>query len=202
MLLKIILFSYCFSASTFVFYALSLNLEKMTGNIYVLGLITAIAEMVSCVFAGALLERIGKKVSLVIYFVVAGAGVFCQGLTWDNSTWSVFCAYFTKFGSTAADSALYLFVAELYPTSVKGVAFGTAIFVSRFASVLAKPLSLLDPMLMCSIMAGMSLAAAAIGAFLPIKSNAIISDFAELENYSRVKPLINQNQAVPAVSDP
>lgn len=193
MVVKIGLFSLVFSTSTFVFYALSLNIDQMSGSIYVLGLITAIAEIISTISAGLLLERIGKKASLALYFCIAAAGVLGEGLMWSNPFWSVVFAYFTKFGATAADSALYLFVAELFPTSIKNAAFGIAIFVSRLASTMSKPMALLQPMTMCGIMMVMCVVAAIVAVFMPIMQGAAIVDIAavEEEGSTELKEILN-----------
>jgi len=182
MCLKVTLYSFCYSASTFIYYAISLNLDKMSGNIYLLGLFTAISEIVSAVISAALLEKVGKKISVIFYYSVAGIGVFSMGLAWYNPTGSTVFANIAKFGICAVDNALNIFVAELFPTSIKNAAFAIAVFVSRFANVMSRPLSLLSPMVMCVFLAILCASSAFISAFLPVTENAVVQDFAEDTN--------------------
>ncbi len=158
-LVKIFMFAVCFAISCLVFYAISLNVEKLGGNIFFNGVMIAVAGIVSAAAVGALWESLGKKCSLIIYFVMAGVGVLCQGIFWNNTTYSSLAVYVTTFGSNAACSALFLVANEIFPTNVKGSAMGMAVFFGRLVNVFSKPLSLLDPQVMCILLASVSGAA-------------------------------------------
>ncbi len=187
MLAKVLMFSYGYTTSTFVYYALSLNLDKMSANIYFLGVVTAAAEIVAAVFSSVFLERVGKKLSLCLYFVMTTVGIFGLGVMWYHTGWSVVFAYVTKFGAVATDNILSLFVAEMYPTPVKSLAFGIAVFVSRFADVMSKPLSLLSPIVMCTLLSGISSGSAVVAAFFPVKAGAVIEDSVKEEEDAEKK---------------
>jgi MFS family permease len=118
------------------------NRVKMPGvNVaHVISLATmllSVATILGCVVLPQLAERLGRRVTLGIYFVCMLASIaigfgYVFYLPQDTLKWFMVCLFFLGLGG--ANFAMYtLWLPEQYPTECRGSAFAFATSVGRFA---------------------------------------------------------------------
>ena len=89
-----------------------------------------------------LVERIGRKKTLVIGFSIAAFGglygLFCVGVL-GNTSWPILFSTgcLIALGITVPAGALYFYTGELYPTRMRGFATSSASSLARLASVVS-----------------------------------------------------------------
>jgi hypothetical protein len=72
-----------------------------------------------------------------------------------------------KFGASAAFAIVYVYTAELYPTSIRQTAVGACSSLGRIGSIIAPLLATFDNELANSIMGGSALVGGLLALFLP-----------------------------------
>ena len=169
MLKQILLVTAMFAIGNMIFYAMSLNLENMGGNAYVNGIFLAIAEVVACTCSGLALKVVNAKLALSASFSLTVVGLTGLGIFWDDPLWSIVFCVLGKLGSTSIDNLLYTLSGVFFPTAILGGALGIALFGTRFGNVLAKPMYLLGPKVMCFIMVALGIIAAVLPLFLTVR---------------------------------
>ena len=122
------------------FYGVSLNTDKMRGNIFINNIVSAAAELISCcTLAPYLADKYPYKKSLSACYGIGGiCFLLCyigenNGLNWKLAT---FIGFLAKFFIAAAFAIIYNFTAGLFPTVVRGNAVSLASSSARFGSML------------------------------------------------------------------
>ncbi|XP_019065405.1 solute carrier family 22 member 4 isoform X2 [Fukomys damarensis] len=120
------------------YFALSLNVPNLHGDIYLNCFLSALIEVPAYVLAWLLLRKLPRR------YIIAGVLCFGGGVLLliqlvpaDYNFLSIGLVMLGKFGVTAAFSMLYVFTAELYPTLVRNMAVGIASMASRVGSIIA-----------------------------------------------------------------
>eukprot|EP01022_Parablepharisma_sp_SALTPOND_P016702 TRINITY_DN2509_c0_g1_i1.p1 TRINITY_DN2509_c0_g1~~TRINITY_DN2509_c0_g1_i1.p1 ORF type:complete len:525 (-),score=-0.33 TRINITY_DN2509_c0_g1_i1:147-1721(-) len=167
-LFRMFLFSFCYGASGLEFYGISLNVEKFGGDPYFNGLMMAFAVIISAITVGTLWHLLGKRGSFVFYFGVSAVGVILQGVFEKTTALYLTGIYTGTFGSNAANNSLYLLSADFFPTNIKAAALGVSIFVGRIVTMFSKLMSLLDPFVMCMVLASLSVASGFVSLLFPV----------------------------------
>ncbi len=168
MVIRLLLFTLCYSIGVLAYYAVSLNTQKMSGNVYFNGVMISLAVIVSSIIVGLLWGRFNKKISLVIYFGLGTAGNLMLGFFGDNIALAIVAIYISTSGSNSAVSATYLLTADIYPSSIRALAIGISVFFGRIICAFSNTLTLLDPMTMGIILAAACGGAAGISAVFPM----------------------------------
>ena len=122
------------------FYGVSLNTNKMRGNIFVNNVISGSAELISCcTIAPYLAEKFPYRKSLSACYGIGGiCFLLCfigenYGIDWKLAT---FIGFLAKFFIASAFAIIYNFTAGLFPTAVRGNAVSLASSSARFGSML------------------------------------------------------------------
>jgi len=110
---------FLWGVSGFSFYGIFLNIEGMTGNIYLDATVSYSAEFIAEMLSGHLAVLFGRKKVLFYSFLMAGVGSFFirffQGILVIQS-----CMIFiAAMGVASAFNVLYIYSAELLPTNIK-----------------------------------------------------------------------------------
>jgi len=141
---RLITLNMCFTwlVANIVYYGLGLNAAALPGDIFTNNALNGVMDVLAHIFCILAVNRIGRKLLLVLTFEIAGVAMMCSTLTtelaYGNEGLIMFgkvCAFIGKFGISAAFSTCYLMAAELYPTPTRTIAMGTASTVSRLGSI-------------------------------------------------------------------
>jgi MFS transporter, putative metabolite:H+ symporter len=98
--------------------------------------VLALAQVPGYFSAAWLIERWGRRPTIVTYLLVSAAGTFVFALAPGTALLLVGGIAMSAF-SLGAWGALYAYTPELYPTSVRGTGFGAASGMSRIAGAVA-----------------------------------------------------------------
>lgn len=165
-------------AVSFITWGISFSAPFVGGNIYSNVAISAAASLPAYPFCALLTVWFGRRKSLFISFLVASAGAIGALLMTDKAEYDtgylagkIFMSMVVaKLASVVAFTLVYIYAAELFPTTLRNVAMGTSTSwarVSGFASAYAPLLLEIHRFLPFGIMAGLALASALICLTLP-----------------------------------
>ncbi|GFT30282.1 organic cation transporter protein, partial [Nephila pilipes] len=135
---RLLIMVYVWIISTFLYYALSYNINDLAGNAYLNVFIAGIVEFPSyaVVFWG--IKQWGRRPTLFAHLVMGG--VSCAAILpvpADMPWLSTTLAMVGKFCVTGSFRLLYLYTAEIFPTGVRNVTLGTCSMCARIGSILS-----------------------------------------------------------------
>ena len=134
----------CFNwfITVFIYYALSLNVQDLGGNLYVNFFISGLIEIPSTIFCVYALKRSGRRIilssSMITLFLACILAIpfFFADFAGSVAT-RVSLAMMGKFAATIAFSLNYLYSTEIYPTEIRQVGLGLNSAASRLGSMIS-----------------------------------------------------------------
>lgn len=124
--------------TTFIYYGLSINSVGLSGNMYLNYIATAAIEIPGFWMAVLVLDKIGRKTTLFLGFILCG--LCCIGFAFTPKNMnglSLFLFLTGKFFTGLVMTSLYLYTAELYPTRHRHSFLGMSSMLGRIGSVVA-----------------------------------------------------------------
>merc|ERR1719334_1604982 len=140
----------CFQwfSATMCYYGLSFASTSLSGDAFSNYMLSVFIEIPGCFFCILVMDCWGRRPILSFCQIFSGvACIFC-GLLQGNTDSSlqilqVVLSLVGKFGASASFFVVYLYTAELFPTSIRNQAVGTCSLVARFGGISALLLDLL-----------------------------------------------------------
>jgi len=140
----------CFQwfSATMCYYGLSFASTSLSGDAFSNFMLSVFIEIPGCIFCILVMDCWGRRPILTFCQIFSGvACIFCgllQG-TDDPSLQflQVSLSLIGKFGASASFFVVYLYTAELFPTSIRNQAVGACSLVARFGGISALLLDLL-----------------------------------------------------------
>lgn len=140
LILRLISLSFCWLVNVFVYNGLGILSTKLEGdeNKYLSFIIVAWAELPSIVVVYFILDRIGRRATLCGSYLISGAAIILSAIVPDSST-SLILIFFliSKCAITSGFMAIYIYTAELWPTSQRQTMMGLCSMVGRIGGMLA-----------------------------------------------------------------
>ncbi|KAG5308113.1 S22A4 protein, partial [Acromyrmex insinuator] len=130
-LIRLLICSFCWLTNTFVYYGLSLNSVAFAGDKYINFVLVAVVEIPAYCLAWVLTDHIGRKPTL--QFIPAGS--------WSYGPLLLYMA--GKLCITMAFATVYVFTAELFPTTLRHSLLGICSMTGRVGSILSPQTPLL-----------------------------------------------------------
>jgi len=130
-------------AASFTYYGLSLNAGNLGGNFYTNLAVSLSVDIPSYLVTGLLLDKFGRRVTLGTS-MITGA-VFCLSFLILPSSLARVAAFLGKFAIGVSFTSVYVFTAELFPTTHRSTGFGVANAAARLAGILAPQTVLVRP---------------------------------------------------------
>ncbi|KAJ8723058.1 hypothetical protein PYW08_002970 [Mythimna loreyi] len=134
---------WCWAATTFVYYGLTINSVALSGNKHVNFALNMSMEIAASVLIMMALERIGRKLCIFLAFLLCGVACVSPFFISHEGT-SLGLFFVGKLAITFAFNSLYVFTAELYPTHARSSALAACSLIGRVGSVLAPQTPLLN----------------------------------------------------------
>ncbi|XP_063367901.1 organic cation transporter protein-like [Cydia amplana] len=191
---RVIVCSFLWITCTFVYYGLSINSVGLGGNKYVNFMLVGFVEIPANFACLLVLDRFGRKKILIIMYILSAC--LCIGLSFipkDQKLLSLIIYLSGKFSITVAYSSVYIYVSELFPTSVRQSLLAICSSLGRVGSTLAPltPLLALYYDNLPSIFFGsLALTASAMVLILPETLNVPLPDtIEEAERLARPKSI-------------
>ncbi|CAK1555048.1 unnamed protein product [Leptosia nina] len=171
--------SFCWVAAAFVYYGLTVNSTALSGDKYTNFALNMAMEIVASLLIMMALERIGRKISIAVAFLlcaaVSGLPLFIGSEMKRTHRWSQFAG---KLFITFAFNSLYVFTAEMFPTSARSSALAAVSLVGRIGSILAPQTPLLSETFRALLYCGVSLCATAAVVLVPETRRAALPQLA------------------------
>ncbi|XP_034001733.1 solute carrier family 22 member 13-like [Trematomus bernacchii] len=142
---RALIMSYLWFATSLVYYGLSLNVGNFGLNIYLTQFIFGLVEFPARWGSLGLIQRFGRKRCEAIVLLFGGAA--CLGILTipkDLPVVATVVAVVGKFAATTSFSIIYVYTAELYPTTLRQNGLGLNSMCARVAGILAPLIRLLE----------------------------------------------------------
>eukprot|EP00095_Tigriopus_kingsejongensis_P010110 maker-scaffold152_size304267-snap-gene-1.15 protein:Tk10110 transcript:maker-scaffold152_size304267-snap-gene-1.15-mRNA-1 annotation:"organic cation transporter protein" len=168
------------------FFGLSFNSVNLGGDMYLNFILTSLIEIPSYLFCILVLDHLGRKP--VTIFCQCLAGITCCLAAFIKTDWIVtVLTLLGKFGASSSFTIIYLYMAELYPTSMRNSALGGASMMARLGSICAPILANISPPAIPMVIMGLSsLLGGVIVVFLPeTLGNTLPDSLEEVEQLFR-----------------
>ncbi|KAG7205279.1 hypothetical protein KM043_007284 [Ampulex compressa] len=144
-LIRLVICSFCWLTNTFVYYGLSLNSVAFAGDKYVNFMLVAVVEIPAYICAWILTDYVGRKITLSASFLLSGICClviqFIPPDTWQYLPLIVYMG--GKWCITMAFATVYVYTAELFPTSLRHSLLGICSMTGRIGSILSPQTPLL-----------------------------------------------------------
>ncbi|KAK5849633.1 hypothetical protein PBY51_013953 [Eleginops maclovinus] len=198
---RALIMSYLWFATSLVYYGLSLNVGNFGLNIYLTQFIFGLVEFPARLGSLGLIQRFGRKKCEALVLLFGGAA--CLGILAipkDLPVVITVVAVLGKFAATTSFSIIYVYTAELYPTTLRQNGVGLNSMCARVAGILAPLIRLLEvyhwtiPMLIYGIV---PIAAGGLSLYLPETLNVELQDHAEIrqpENMMEIKAITKKDE--------
>ncbi|XP_041979847.1 organic cation transporter protein-like isoform X2 [Aricia agestis] len=129
---------------TFVFYGLAINSVSLAGNKYTNYILVVSVEIIAVVNNAIVLDRIGRKRTLLIAFIVCGLSCITIAFVPERMWWLATMLYLLgKIAITQAFSGIYMYTAELFPTRARHSLLACCSMLGRVGSIIAPQMPLL-----------------------------------------------------------
>lgn len=142
--LRLFACAFCWITNVFVFSGLSYTSISIGGNKFVSFILVALVDIPGELCASALVNRIGRKMLLVITYYVSGTALMVSAFV-TEIYWIKLLLYLVgKFSIEAAFSTTYIFTSEILPTSLRHRLFGLCSSFGRIGSIVSSQAPLLQ----------------------------------------------------------
>jgi MFS family permease len=124
---------YLWVISGFSFYGLLLNLEGLTGNIFIDAIVTYSAEFFAEIYSGYASDFYGRKKTALVSFSLAFIGALLFSFVKFHSLEIIFL-FAAAIGVASGFNIMYIYSAELLPTNIKSFGVSTFSLFNRLAA--------------------------------------------------------------------
>ncbi|XP_032516723.2 organic cation transporter protein-like isoform X2 [Danaus plexippus] len=129
---------------TFVFYGLAINSVSLAGDKYTNYMLVSSVEIIAVVTNALVLDRIGRKKTMMIAYLVCGVSCGSIAFVPKNLPWLATVLYLVgKIAITQAFSGIYMYTSELFPTHARQSLLGFCSMIGRIGSIVSPQMPLL-----------------------------------------------------------
>ncbi|KYN19974.1 Solute carrier family 22 member 5, partial [Trachymyrmex cornetzi] len=144
-LIRLLVCSFCWLANAFIYYGMSLNSVSLAGDKYINFVLIAVVEIPAYYISCILNNYIGRKPTLSSAFLLSGTfcftSLFIPAGAWNYGFLLLYMA--GKLSIAMAFSTVYLFTAELFPTTLRNSMLGICDMMGRIGASLSPQIPLL-----------------------------------------------------------
>ncbi|XP_078436896.1 organic cation/carnitine transporter 4-like [Wolffia australiana] len=121
-----------------IYYGLSLNVVNLKTSVYLSVFVNAVAEMPAYLITATLLEWLGRRPLSVGTMWVSGFFCLVGGIAAvEMKKLRLVCGVIGIFSVSATYNLIYIYTAELFPTTVRNAALGCATQASQLGAILS-----------------------------------------------------------------
>ncbi|XP_045449763.1 organic cation transporter protein-like [Melitaea cinxia] len=137
-MIRLAVISFCFFASSFMYYGLIIHSVLLPGNKYTNFVLSSLTAFPGDYLAFVSFKKFGRNISLQVAFVAAAVLLISQSYTPDDLSWLKITLFlFGKCAVAFCFTGVYTYSLELFPTSVRGTLVGFGNTAARVGSMLA-----------------------------------------------------------------
>ncbi|XP_071955103.1 organic cation transporter protein-like [Antedon mediterranea] len=134
---KTILIGFNWLSNSMVYYGLAFHTESLGSNPYLAFFISGAVEVPAYILSQLLLKRLGRKRVICIFMSIGGVVLLSTTVIKDYKVPVLVFAMIGKLCITASYGIVYLYSAELYPTTVRNIGLGFSSICARVGGVSA-----------------------------------------------------------------
>lgn len=143
-MLRVAICSACWVTNTFVYFGLSLNVVTFDGNKYINFILVVLAEIPSIIGTYFLIERLGRRLTFSSSMFICGLSCISSSLSPDTKPAIGLTLYIlAKCSITVSFTVLYVYTAELFPTSLRHSLLSFCSMIGRIGAIAAPQTPLL-----------------------------------------------------------
>lgn len=152
-----------------IYFGITLHLSNLGGDIYLNTVLAGSVESIAICLSIVVVLKLGLRVNLFLYMVVAGLSCILMNFIPDGNLWVIISlAMIVKCSVGACNAIIPTFTAYQYPTTMRNLGVGAGNFAAGVALIIVPYLWLLEHvdqylpitvMGVCSIIGGLSLIA-------------------------------------------
>lgn len=138
--MRLLLCSVCWAAVLHAYYGMSVSATRIEGddNKYLSFIVVVCAEIPAVIIAYFLSSRMGRRITLCASMAAAGTAIIASGFVPPEQILITRFLFFGGMLSIAmALTILYIYTAEIWPTSIRNTLLNVCSMVGRFGSVAA-----------------------------------------------------------------
>ncbi|XP_042867655.1 organic cation transporter protein-like [Penaeus japonicus] len=133
---------FCWITVSLIYYGVSLNAANLSADPYIYVFLGGLVEIPSYLMLWLALSYLGRKTTLIAFYLVCGVCIFAVAalMLLRLNDWIVLVIVLSLSGKVAISAAyqlVYVFTAELFPTSHRSLAICLSVIASRIASISA-----------------------------------------------------------------
>jgi len=135
--------------------------HKMQADDFARAFITSTAEVPSLVAAVLMVDRVGRRMTLVSAFAALSAFLLLLIMVHERIWWETFAIFCSRAAANTAFTVVYISTGEMYPTAIRSTGLGTASAMARiggfaapFVSAVLFDASEMAALLVFSVVAG------------------------------------------------
>ena len=187
---RILITAFIAFTQTLLYYKISYGLAAMKMSPYISMLIGAVVEAVGYIAALMLMStRLGRKYSFVVFTCLTSVCILIIPLIVEHSTpATVTISQISKFSISVSNLVTWIYIAELFPTSIRSTSNGFAVAVSRLGAIAAPVIDAsIDKQYLpitFYVCAGLAFVAALLALFLPETKNKSLDETLDVTNTS------------------
>jgi len=133
---RLVVMAFNWIVATVCYYGLTLNSVGIGSSVFTSFSLSSAMEIPAYIFSAMSVGLWGRKPFLMFVQILSGLSCITAGLV-NNSTIQLVASLIGKFGSSAAFAIVFLFTAELFPTSMRNSAVGLCSTLARLGGILA-----------------------------------------------------------------
>ena len=134
--LLILILPFIWFLDAFAFFIINFMIKYFKGGIYLNNSIIFISEVISYSISPKLMEKYGKRDTMIVCFGISGLAFFTFYF-FDNIIIVYILVFFSKFGASVILNVSSLYTNESFPTDVRGRATAICSFVGKLGGVFA-----------------------------------------------------------------
>lgn len=159
-----------------VYYGINFGIGQLRGDIYLNGVISGVAELAGYLASGLCSRCYGRKTIGIVSFAIAGVACLLYPFLADSQSAAYILVMLGKLGVGSAFQLVMLWTTELFPTPVRGTAFGLSNVFGRIGGILAPLASSVLPTWFMLIFGVFSLLCCVVTFFLKDTSSTELED--------------------------
>ncbi|XP_068680010.1 solute carrier family 22 member 15-like isoform X2 [Montipora foliosa] len=135
---RTIIFWFCWMVQCMVIYGFLFNLSDLAGNPYMNVLWTYGGDAVGVFLGWITIQKFGRRIPCCIFMIVGGVACLAVvAVPKNKQVVSTALAIIGRFLISLTFSVMWLYVSELYPTSIRNLALGSCSTFARFGSMVS-----------------------------------------------------------------
>ncbi|XP_045609975.2 solute carrier family 22 member 15-like isoform X1 [Procambarus clarkii] len=139
---------YSWFVNSATYYGLTIAASNLGGDAYVSTALSGLIEIPACVVAIAIIDRIGRRLTLCGFMMIGGSACLCiQFLPTSFSNVKTLLALCGKLSISASFSVCYIHSAEIFPTAIRNSGMGIVSVAARVGGMLAPLILMLGDIL-------------------------------------------------------